>query len=69
MSTTKRKKGVANGAEKAGARTSTTTSLNIADDVYTRALNYKTSLRRTSKLHMGQIVTAALDEYLKRQGF
>jgi hypothetical protein len=49
------------------------TSLVLDGEVYIRALTYKASLRRVSatgtKGLMGQIVSQALDQYLKRQGF
>lgn len=48
---------------------STKTSLSIDDSIYDRAIAFKTSVRRTAKRRMSDIVNTALDEYLKRQGF
>lgn len=49
------------------------TSLHIDGEVYIRALNYKASLRRlparAGRNAMGLIVSEALDQFLKRQGF
>lgn len=49
------------------------TSLIIDDEVYIRALSYKASLRRHGKhpmnRRMGEIVSEALDQYLKKEGF